>query len=229
MNNIPYLDILILAMIAVFIVNRLKNTLGKKTGNEHDIVEKFTQGKSSFKESPPDKISTKRNTNKKNYISQKKLHDNPKVNESLQLIHSMNLTFSIEEFLEGAKKAFEYIINNYSKENLKPLKKLLSNEIFNDFQSQIKEREKQKENLDITIIGIKEVKIVNSSVNKKKHLAEITVNFLSEQVHVTKNFDGKIVDGDSNQILDITENWIFSKNLKDKDPNWTLNRIEESD
>ena len=41
MNNIPYIDILILAMIAVFIINRLKNTLGKKTGNEHDIANKF--------------------------------------------------------------------------------------------------------------------------------------------------------------------------------------------
>ena len=43
MNNLPYIDILILAMIAIFIINRLKNTLGKKTGNESDIIEKFTQ------------------------------------------------------------------------------------------------------------------------------------------------------------------------------------------
>ena len=62
MNSIPYIDILILAMIAVFIINRLKNVLGKKTGNEQDIVEKFTQGKSSFKESPPDNTSQIKNS-----------------------------------------------------------------------------------------------------------------------------------------------------------------------
>ena len=57
MNNIPYIDILILAMVAVFIINRLRNTLGKKTGNEHDIANKFTRGKSDIKESSPDKVS----------------------------------------------------------------------------------------------------------------------------------------------------------------------------
>ena len=57
MNNIPYIDILILAMIAIFIINRLKNVLGKKTGNEQDIVEKFSRGKTNFKESPPDQTS----------------------------------------------------------------------------------------------------------------------------------------------------------------------------
>ena len=48
MNNIPYIDILILAMIAIFIINRLKNVLGKKTGNEQDIVEKYSRGKAKF-------------------------------------------------------------------------------------------------------------------------------------------------------------------------------------
>ena len=42
MSNIPFFDILILAMIAVFIINRLRNTLGKKTGNESDIVKKYS-------------------------------------------------------------------------------------------------------------------------------------------------------------------------------------------
>ena len=57
MNNIPYIDILILAMVAIFIINKLRNTLGKKTGNEHDIANKFTRGKSDLKESSPDKVS----------------------------------------------------------------------------------------------------------------------------------------------------------------------------
>ena len=53
MNNIPYIDILILAMIAVFIINRLRNVLGKKTGNESDLVEKFTQRKNTVSYTHP--------------------------------------------------------------------------------------------------------------------------------------------------------------------------------
>ena len=47
-------------------------------------------------------------------------------------------------------------------------------------------------------------------------MASITVNFLSEQVQVTKNLRGDIIDGDSNQILEISENWTFNRNLKIK-------------
>ena len=75
MNNLPYIDILILAMIAIFIINRLKNTLGKKTGNESDIIEKFTQKKSSFKESKPDSVSSKSNE-----IGQQSMHKDKRLN-----------------------------------------------------------------------------------------------------------------------------------------------------
>ena len=228
MNSIPYIDILILAMIAVFIINRLKNVLGKKTGNEQDIVEKFTQGKSSFKESPPDNTSQIKNSKHKEKLALKRFHPEDKVNNSLKSIHGLDLNFSIEDFINGAKKAFEFIISNYSQENIKPLKKLLSPQIFNDFDSQITERTKKKQNLDITIISVKDSKIINAKISKKS-LASITVNFLSEQVQVTKNLRGDIVEGDSNQILEISENWTFNRNLKNKDPNWTLDKIEESE
>ena len=75
MNNIPYIDILILAMIAVFIINRLRNVLGKKTGNESDIVEKFTQRKNTFKESEPDSVSDQKSAKLNNSVK-KNLHSN---------------------------------------------------------------------------------------------------------------------------------------------------------
>ena len=59
-------------------------------------------------------------------------------------------------------------------------------------------------------------------------IALICVKFSSEQVQVVKDLKGKIVEGDNNQILSIDEKWSFSKNLKSKDPNWTLEKIEES-
>ena len=62
----------------------------------------------------------------------------------------------------------------------------------------------------------------------KSKIANISVKFNSEQVQVIKDLKGKIIEGDSNQILTIDEKWSFSKNLKSKDPNWTLEKIEES-
>ena len=224
MNNIPYIDILILAMIAIFIINRLKNVLGKKTGNEHDIVEKYSRGKAKFEESPPDQIS-KSNQDQKT-VKDVFFHNDPKINSDLRKIHNQDENFSSKEFLDGSKKAFEYIIKNYSEEKLEPLKNLLSSSIYKDFKSQIDERIKKSQNLDITIIGIKSAEIVNASLKSK--IAIICVKFSSEQVQVIKDLEGKIVEGDNNQILSIDEKWSFSKNLKSKDPNWTLEKIEEN-
>ena len=224
MNNIPYIDILILAMIAIFIINRLKNVLGKKTGNEHDIVEKYSRGKTNFKESPPDQIS-KSNQSQKT-VKDVFFHNDPKINSDLREIYNQDENFDSKEFLDGSKKAFEFIIKKYSEEELEPLKNLLSSSIYKDFKSQIDARVKKSQNLDVTIIGIKNAEIVNASLKSK--IALICVKFSSEQVQVVKDLEGKIVEGDNNQILSIEEKWSFSKNLKSNDPNWTLEKIEES-
>ena len=221
MNNLPYIDILILAMIAIFIINRLKNTLGKKTGNESDIIEKFTQKKSSFKESKPDSVSSKSNE-----IGQQSMHKDKRINSSLNEILKLDNNFNVSEFLDGAKKAFEYILSQYSKNDLKSLEKLLSKTMLEVFQDQIQIREKNLESLEITVISVKDPEILNVKIEKNHSL--VLLSFDSEQVQITKDKKGIIVDGDSNQILSIKENWTFSKNLKSKDPNWTLEKIEEN-
>ena len=120
MNNIPYIDILILAMVAIFIINRLRNTLGKKTGNEHDIVNKFTRGKSDLKESSPDKV-TKSSIDQINLEESKHVfHENPGISSELSKIHKIDPSFKVDDFIVGAKKAFEYISRegeNYFNDN----------------------------------------------------------------------------------------------------------------
>ena len=96
MNNIPYIDILILAMIAIFIINRLKNVLGKKTGNEQDIVEKFSRNKTSFKESPPDQTTVSQVT--KDKVNDVFFHEDPKINSDLRKIYNQDQSFESEQF-----------------------------------------------------------------------------------------------------------------------------------
>ena len=226
MNNIPYIDILILAMIAIFIINRLRNVLGKKTGNESDIVEKFTQRKNAFKESEPDSISDEKFT-KLDHNIKKTFHSNKKINSVINEIIKIDNNFEINSFFEGAKKAFEFILTEYSSNNLKVLEKLVNKNIYKEFENQINLRTGKNEELVITVISVKnpEIKSVNL---EKKYIAYFKLLFESEQVQLTKNSKGQIIDGDSNQILQIKEIWTFSKNLKSKDPNWILEEIEEN-
>ena len=148
MNNIPYIDILILAMIAVFIINRLRNVLGKKTGNESDIVEKFTQRKRSFNESEPDSVSDLKVSKLDNHVK-KNLHSNKKINSAINDILKIDAEFEVNSFCEGAKKAFEFILTEYSRNNLKALEKLVSKNIYKAFEDQINLRAKKKKSLKL--------------------------------------------------------------------------------
>ena len=226
MNNFPFIDIFILAMIAVFIINRLRNSLGKKTGNETDIAQKFSQKPSKFTESNPDKEIEK----SKNQVKEAKniiLHKNSSINEKLNNIVKVDPSFTVENFIDGAKKAFEYILVKYSENDLKSLKSLLAPQILTNFTDQIKLRQKQKQILGITILKIDDPEIIDVSIVKNK-ICFIKLEFKSQQVQTTKDSNNKIIDGNDNLILNISELWTFSKEIKNKNPNWILEKIEEN-
>ena len=226
MNNFPFIDIFILAMIAIFIINRLRNSLGKKTGNETDIAQKFSQKPSKFTESNPDKEIEKI----KNQVKEAKniiLHKNSSINEKLNNIVKVDPSFTVENFIDGAKKAFEYILVKYSENDLKSLKSLLAPQILTNFTDQIKLRQKQKQILGITILKIDDPEIIDVSIVKNKQCF-IKLEFKSQQVQTTKDSNNKVIDGNDNLILNISELWTFSKEIKNKNPNWILEKIEEN-
>ena len=226
MNNFPFIDIFILAMIAIFIINRLRNSLGKKTGNETDIAQKFSQKPSKFTESNPDKEIEK----SKNQVKEAKniiLHKNSSINEKLNNIVKVDPSFTVENLIYWAKKAFEYILVKYSENDLKSLKSLLAPQILTNFTDQIKLRQKQKQILGITILKIDDPEIIDVSIVKNKQCF-IKLEFKSQQVQTTKDSNNKVIDGNDNLILNISELWTFSKEIKNKNPNWILEKIEEN-
>ena len=155
------------------------------------------------------------------------LHKNSSINEKLNNIVKLDPNFTVENFVDGAKKAFEYILVKYSEDDIKSLKPLLANEIFNNFSDQIKQREKKKQKLGITILKIDDPEIIDINIEKNK-LCFIKLEFKSQQVQITKDSKNKVIDGNDNLILNITELWTFSKELKNKNPNWILEEIEEN-
>lgn len=227
MNNFPFIDIFILAMIAIFIINRLRNVLGKKTGNEADIAEKFSQKTSKFTESNPDKEVLENNNALKNPPDNNVYHKDKTTNKILKDVMKLNPAFNVDDFIDGAKKAFEFILTNYALNESKTLKPLLSKSIFDDFSEQIKDRVKNGNSLAITILSIDDPDILNAKLDKKNN-CEISLEFKSQQVQTTKNKKGDVIEGNDNLILSISEIWTFSKNIKSKDPNWILEKIEEN-
>ena len=216
------LDIILFAMIAAFLVLRLRSVLGKKTGHQRPPnLERSTKKEkgpvsddnlAEFSKSRKEEIDV---TDAKSEAAA----DNP-LAPGLTEVKSADPNFNPSEFSEGAKGAFELVVEAYAKGDEETLRTLLNDEVFNDFSAAIKERYDAGETLDFTLIGITTAKIIDARVEGK--MAFVTMQFDSEQINITRDKDDSILSGDPNQIEKISDIWIFARNTQAGDPNWTL-------
>ncbi|MBT5459185.1 MAG: Tim44 domain-containing protein, partial [Rhodospirillaceae bacterium] len=102
----------------------------------------------------------------------------------------------------------------------KTLRSLLNDEVYDNFSAAVQQREDANEELETTVIGVKKADIIEARVEGR--MAFVTLKFLSEQVNVTRDKDGEVIDGDPNRVTEITDIWTFARNTRARDPNWTL-------
>jgi len=190
--SFEYIDIILLAMIAGFIFLRLRGILGKRTGFEGKLTEEF---KEEF---------TK--TIVKNNIKKNQTFDEDAKND----------------FLKGAKIAYETIITDFSDNDNKLIesKPLLSKKMYDQFNEALQDRNKRGHYAEITFIG------VNSAIIKEHkkidQFLKVTVDFVSEVITCIKDKDEKIISGDPKKIKKIHDTWVFSRDTRSTNPNWQL-------
>ena len=190
--SFEYIDIILLAMIAGFIFLRLRGILGKRTGFEGKTAPQFQE---ILKKVDP-KIKTKQNL----------IFD-----ESAQ-----------KEFLKGAKIAYETIITDFSDDDNKLVqsKSLLSKKIHDQFNEALKERNNRGHFAEITFIGVNSANIKNHK--KENSILKVTVDFVGEVITCIRDKNKKIVSGDPEKIKKIYDTWVFSRDIRSKNPNWQL-------
>tara|TARA_Y100001970_G_scaffold248207_1_gene317562 strand:- start:1541 stop:2140 length:600 start_codon:yes stop_codon:yes gene_type:complete len=191
-SQFGFIDIILLAMFAGFIILRLRNILGRKTGH---------QGKSVNRYFPRNQIL--------------------KDIENNDAIKSGNVDEEAKkQFLKGASVAYEQIITSFAKGDKKSLKSLLGKNMFEDFSEVIDERNKKNVKYETTFIGIKSSKILE--FKKIENIYKVTVNFVSEIITCVKDKDNKVIEGNPDTIKTVNDVWKFSKNMWSQDPTWYL-------
>ncbi len=196
-NNFGYIDIILLAMIAGFIILRLRNILGRRTGHEEKTFTNFPG---------------------KNFEQYKKRDLNPNKTNVNELVGEDK-----KNFLKGAEIAYETIITSFAKGDQGKLKDLLTPEMASNFATAIEQRNKNKIKSELTFIGIKESKVEKYERIKNNLFA--TVKFVCEIISVKKNQENKIIEGNPDKIKTVTDYWKFSKNSLKQSPNWYLSEI----
>jgi len=192
-SQFGFIDIILLAMFAGFIILRLRNILGRKTGY---------QGKAKSGYFP------------KGVEILKDIENN-------EAIKTGNVDEEAKkQFLKGAAIAYEQIITSFAKGDKRSLKGLLGKKLFEDFSKVIDEREKKHLKYETTFIGIKSSKVLE--FKKIENIYKVTVNFVSEIITCVKDKDNKLVEGDPDIIKTANDIWKFSKNMWSQDPTWYL-------
>ena len=190
--SFEYIDIILLAMIAGFIFLRLRGILGKRTGFEGKLNEDF---KEEFSKTIP-----------KNTVKNYEIFDDDAKND----------------FLRGAKIAYETIITDFSDNDnkLTDSKPLLSKKIYDQFNEALQDRSKRGHYAEITFIGINSATIKEHK--KTDQVLKVTVDFVSEVITCIKDKDKQIISGDPKKIKKIHDTWVFSRNIQSNNPNWQL-------
>ena len=125
-----------------------------------------------------------------------------------------------KEFVKGAKIAYETIITNFAKGNIKDVKSLLDKNVYQQFEEAIKDRDAKNYSSETTFIGINSAEVKNHQQNK--NMLEVTIEFVSEIISCVKDKDNKIVSGDPEKIKKVLDTWKFSKDSRSSNPNWLL-------
>jgi predicted lipid-binding transport protein (Tim44 family) len=140
--------------------------------------------------------------------------------ENLIEIIRADATFDPDQFLKGARAAYELIVTAFAEGNRRTLKDLLSREVYDGFVGAISERESRGEQIDQSFVGIRSADIVEAEL--KNGMAQLGVKFVSELISATRDRGGEVIAGDPKRIKEVTDIWTFAREIASRNPNWKL-------
>ena len=142
----------------------------------------------------------------------------------LDAIAAADPAFAIKPFADGAKSAYEMIVTAFAEGNREVLRNLLSPEVFESFAAALAQREKRGEKVTTTFVSIDKIMIDDATLNGK--IAEIKIHFTAQMISATRDQAGTVIDGNPDKVVQIDDIWTFARDTASRDPNWKLTATE---
>jgi predicted lipid-binding transport protein (Tim44 family) len=218
-EGFAYIDILFFAMVAAFIALRLRSVLGRRTGHERRRSGSWSPAGAN---GTADKVVPLPDRGKAVTEADRAIADlaDGQMKTGLTQIRLADQHFDLNQFLGGARAAFEMIVEAYAAGEKDTLAPLLAGDVLTGFNRAIDEREAAGNNLETQIVAINKAEAVDAAMQGS--LARITVRFTSEQVNVLRDASGKIIEGDPSTAEEVVDLWTFERDTRSDDPNWKL-------
>lgn len=208
-----FIEIIIFAMIAAFLVYRLRSVLGRRTGEERPRPNPFSPpaGRPDNVVSMPQRVPSEAPFASDEPVS---------LAEALKQINAADPSFDEKTFVQGARGAFQMVVEAFAKGDTATLRPLLSDDVYDNFVQAIRQRQADGETLETRIDRISDADVVEARLDGRDAL--VTVRFVSDQINLVRNAQGEIVDGVPDQPVEVTDIWTFRRNTRARDPNWAL-------
>lgn len=220
-SGFQFLDIILLAAVAGFIFLRLRSVLGRRMGHEQSPPEE--QKRPEIEDDKPvdadDEDDNVVTIDGKVKPSVESPFAGTELSRTLTQIRQIDKNFDQTTFASGAQAAYEAIVVAFARGDRDTLKELLADDVYDNFDTSIQDREDQEYEMSTDIVSIHSADIIDATLEHKE--AEVTVKFDAEMISMTKDEDGAVVAGDP-QPHRVQELWTFARNLKSRNPNWLL-------
>jgi predicted lipid-binding transport protein (Tim44 family) len=212
--NSSLLQLLVLGGIAIFLVLKLRSVLGTREGFEKPAEPEASTAKSrpNFEviEGGPDRDIVDHAA------------EGSTAAKALGAMKLAERSFNVEEFLKGARGAYEMILMAFERGELDRIRPFLSDDIEESFGAAITSREREGLSIEANFVGLRELTLVEADFDRDTRTAEITVRFLGELTRVVRNTAGEIVEGSPTEIKRQRDTWTFARRMGVDDPNWQL-------
>jgi len=218
---------IIFLALAVFIFLRLRSVLGQRTGRERPPYDPYS-ARDTVRTSAGDKVvalpTRGAETPPKPVEPAERWKDITQPGSALaaglDAILAGDKSFDPRHFLTGARAAYEMIVTAFAQGDRRTLRDRLSKEVYDSFDSVIRDRESRGETAETRFVSIDSAEMTGAEVRGR--MAQITVRFVSQLVSTTRDKSGNVIDGSPDKVTDVTDVWTFARDVTSRDPNWKL-------
>ncbi len=209
------LQLLVLAGIAVFLVLKLRSVLGTREGFEKPPVpleDARPKPKRDFEviEGGPDRDIVDH------------VPEGSDAALALAAMKKAEPAFNVNEFLRGARGAYEMILMAFERGELDKIRPFLSDDVEASFAAAIDARDREGRTVEANFLGLREITVNDAEFDQTSRTGEITVRFVGELTSAVRNKAGEVVEGSTTEIKRQRDSWTFARRMGVQDPNWQL-------
>ena len=157
------------------------------------------------------------------YIKESNEEEKSSILNTLKEIKSRYPAFEIKKFIEGSKGAYDMILESFNKDLPENIKNFVSNDIYNSYRKLLDSYKEKKFTYETIVTRIDNIMILSAETDYIS--AKIKVELTAHNISVLKDEAGKVIQGDPDNVIAVTDIWVFEREYSSQSPIWIVTKV----